>query len=79
MFQFALISEIRKKLLAKEIADDLNHHSDWLKIGSLFKIYYQSIATALSQGSTVAKTWKIGPLPGYWNRLHSARLTEWPY
>ena len=57
MFQFV------EKLMVEEIEADLNDHSEWLKIGSVFKIHYLVYHNYVKPGLHISEAIKTAPPP----------------
>ena len=55
MFQFV------EKLMVEEIEADLNDHSEWLKIGSVFKIHYLVYHNYVKPGLHISEAIKTAP------------------
>ena len=54
-----------EKLMVEEIGDDLNGHSEWLKIGSVFKIHYLVYRSYVKSGLHISEAITTAPLPDY--------------
>ena len=52
-----------EKLMVQEIGDDLNGHSEWLKIGSVFKIHYLVYRNYVKSGLHISEAIKTAPPP----------------